>query len=237
MGEEANKILLNVSNIDVKYGHAKVLHNVSLHLNSGELVFIIGRNGAGKTTLLRTIAGFLKPTKGTIFFSNQSLVGRSVEDITLSGIRYIFQDKRVFTQLTVRENLEIAAYPVKGKLAEAIEFVVNINPKMEKLLDTKAGSLSGGERQILLIARALVGNPRVLLIDEPTEGLDARITDKISNVLKKMKGKLSMLIVEQNLSVVEHLADRVCIMKEGKLFEEISGETEKKTNGELEKYL
>lgn len=237
MGEEANKILLKVSDIDVKYGHAKVLHDVSLHLNSGELVFIIGRNGAGKTTLLRTIAGFLKPIKGSIFFSDQSLVGRSVEEISLSGIRYIFQDKRVFTQLTVRENLEIAAYPVKGKLAEAIEIVVNIHPKMEKLLDTKAGSLSGGERQILLIARALIGNPRILLVDEPTEGLDARITDKISNVLVKMKGKLSMLIVEQNLSVVENLADRVYIMKEGKLFKEISGETRKKIKEELEKYL
>jgi len=214
--------MLSVTNIDTSYGHAKVLHAITLEVQSGETVFIAGRNGAGKTTLLKSIAGFLKPSTGSITFDNQSILGLAPEKIALSGIRYVFQDKRVFSQLSVRENLELAAYPLKVGLADAIAKTVSIYPKIEKFLNLRAGSLSGGQRQILLIGRALIGEPKLLLIDEPTEGLAAGTINDILNVLAAMKGKVSLLIVEQNLSVVGMLADKVYMMKEGKIVREVT---------------
>jgi ABC-type branched-subunit amino acid transport system ATPase component len=229
--------MLRVKNIDAAYGHAKVLHAISLEVNSGEMVFIAGRNGAGKTTLLKSIAGFLTPSTGSITFDDSNIMGLPAEKIALSGIRYVFQDKRVFSQLSVKENLELAAYPVKVSIADAIQKVVSIYPKIEKFLSLRAGSLSGGQRQILLIGRALIGNPKLLLIDEPTEGLAAGTINDILNVLATMKGKVSMLIVEQNLSVVGMLADKVYMMKEGKIIQEITEKSEMTNKAKLEQCL
>jgi len=229
--------MLSVNNIDASYGHAKVLHDISLQVDTGEMVFIAGRNGAGKTTLLKSIAGFLTPSTGSITFDNQSIMGLPAEKIALSGIRYVFQDKRVFSQLTVKENLEIAAYPVKVGIADAIGKVVSIYPKIEKFLNLRAGTLSGGQRQILLIGRALIGDPKLLLIDEPTEGLAAGTINDILNVLSSMKGKVSMLIVEQNLSVVGMLADKVYMMKEGKIVQEVTDKAQMSDKIKLEQCL
>jgi ABC-type branched-subunit amino acid transport system ATPase component len=229
--------MLSVKNIDASYGHAKVLHAISLEVQSGEMVFIAGRNGAGKTTLLKSIAGFLTPSTGSITFDDKSIMGLQAEKIALFGIRYVFQDKRVFSQLSVKENLELAAYPVKVKIADAIQKVVSIYPKIEKFLNLRAGSLSGGQRQILLIGRALIGNPKLLLIDEPTEGLAAGTINDILDVLATMKGKVSMLIVEQNLSVVGMLADKVYMMKEGKIVREVTDKEQMNNKLELEQCL
>jgi len=229
--------MLSVKNIDASYGHAKVLHDISIEVNSGEMVFIAGRNGAGKTTLLKSIAGFLTPSTGSITFDDQVIMGRPAEKIALSGIRYVFQDKRVFSQLTVKENLEIAAYPVKVGISDAIQKVVSIYPKIEKFLNLRAGSLSGGQRQILLIGRALIGDPKLLLIDEPTEGLAAGTINDILNVLSTMKGKVSMLIVEQNLSVVGMLADKVYMMKEGKIVQEVTDKAQMNDKIKMEQCL
>ncbi len=229
--------MLSVKNIDVSYGHAKVLHGISLQVDSGEMVFIAGRNGAGKTTLLKSIAGFLLPSAGSITFDGSSIMAVRPERVALSGIRYVFQDKRVFSNLSVRENLELAAYPVKESISDAIQKVVSIYPKIEKFLNLRAGSLSGGQRQILLIGRALIGNPKLLLIDEPTEGLAAGTINDILNVLSTMKGKVSMLIVEQNLSVVGMLADKVYMMKEGKIVQELTEKNDINNKTKLEECL
>lgn len=229
--------MLSVKNIDVSYGHAKALHNIDLNVSQGEMVFIVGRNGAGKTTLLKTIAGFIKPNSGTVIFEGKDITGIPAEKIALLGIRYVFQDKRVFSNLTVKENLEIAAHPVKEKINDAIDKIISIYPKIEKFLNLRAGSLSGGQRQILLIGRALIGKPKLLLIDEPTEGLAAGTINDILNVLAKMKGNVSMVIVEQNLSVVGMLADRVYMMKEGKILKEMKEKEEFSNKENLEKYL
>ncbi len=229
--------MLSVTNIETSYGRAKVLHAISIQVNSGEMVFIAGRNGAGKTTLLKSIAGFLKPSTGTITFNDQSILGLPAEKIALSGIRYVFQDKRVFSQLSVRENLELAAYPLKVSIGDAIQKVVSIYPKIEKFLNLRAGTLSGGQRQILLIGRALIGDPKLLLIDEPTEGLAAGTINDILNVLSTMKGKVSMLIVEQNLSVVGMLADKVYMMKEGKIVQEVTDKAQMNDKLMLEQCL
>jgi len=229
--------MLRVSRLDVAYGAAKVLHEVSLTVGPGEVVFIAGRNGAGKTTLLKSIAGFVPPLAGAVNFDGRDIVGLPPEQVALGGIRYVFQDKRVFSQLTVRENIELAAYPVKERLSDAIAKVVAIYPKIEQFLDTRSGGLSGGQRQILLIGRALVGQPRLLLIDEPTEGLAAGTINDIMNALNVLREKVSMLIVEQNLSVVGALADRLYIMHEGKITREIAGNSEIKDKRTIETYL
>jgi ABC-type branched-subunit amino acid transport system ATPase component len=214
-------MLLNVEDLDVRYGHARVLHGVSLHMNEGELVCVVGRNGAGKTTLLRTIGGFVQPASGTVKFRGRMIEGLPLENVARMGIRYVYQDKRVFGELTVRENLELAAYATGQSLDEAVAKVTAIHPKMGTLLDSKAKGLSGGERQILLLGRALVGDPQLLLVDEPTEGLAAIIIGEIVNILLKMKNRITMLVVEQNLSTVARLADRLYVMKEGAVSREI----------------
>jgi len=215
-------MLLNVENLDVFYGHAQVLHDIKIHVEEGELVCIVGRNGAGKTTLLKTIGGFMTPAGGSVAFRENNIEGMALEKVALKGIKYVFQDKRVFGELTVKENIELAAHPTNESLPEAIQKVVDIHPKMEKLLNSKAKGLSGGERQILLIGRALIGKPQLLLVDEPTEGLAAKIIGEIVDILLKMKTNISMVVVEQNLATVARLADRVYIMKEGAILREIT---------------
>jgi ABC-type branched-subunit amino acid transport system ATPase component len=213
--------LLEVRDLDVAYGRARVLHEVSLELATGERVFMVGRNGAGKTTLLKSIAGFLRPLAGSIRFDGREIGGRPPEEVARGGIRYVFQDKRVFTKLTVRENIEIAAHAARVPLARAIERVAEIHPAITGFLDRMAGGLSGGQRQLLLLGRALLGEPRLLLVDEPTEGLSASAIDEVFDVLERSKGHVAMIIVEQNLALVRELADRVYAVKEGRIRSEL----------------
>ncbi len=233
LGQGRNRMLLSVETLDVSYGHAQVLHGVSMTLNEGELVCVVGRNGAGKTTLLKTIGGFMRPSSGTVKLRGERIDGLPLENVARMGIRYVYQDKRVFGELTVRENLELAAYATGQSIDEAVAKVVAIHPKMRALLDSKAKGLSGGERQILLIGRALVGDPQLLLVDEPTEGLAAIIIGEIVDILLKMKTKITMLVVEQNLSTVARLADRLYVMKEGVFSREIA---DKETIGNPSSY-
>jgi ABC-type branched-subunit amino acid transport system ATPase component len=229
--------MLEVSSIDVSYGHAKVLHGVSASLRQGEMVFVVGRNGAGKTTLLRTIAGFLTPGQGDIRFQDQSIAGLRPDLVARRGLRFVAQDKKVFSDLTVRGNLELAAHAAGVDLEDAVEQLLSLYPKFNKFLDKKAGGLSGGQREILLIGRALVGKPRVLLVDEPTEGLAAIVIEDIFRILSGMKESVSAIIVEQNLSVVQRLADRIYIMKEGKIEREVADPAELADLDQLECYL
>ena len=229
--------MLDVENIEVAYGHAIALHGVSLKIEKGQMAFMIGRNGAGKTTFLKTVIGLLKPLKGSITYQEHEISGRSPEELYLEGIRYVAQEKKVFGNLTVLENIEIAAHSSSEPLDRAIEKVTEIYPKLKDFLNTKAGQLSGGQRQILLVGRALVGDPNLLLIDEPTQGLAAIVIEEIVNILSGLKDKISAVIVEQNLAMVNRLADRIYVMKEGKLAKEIKDRSEIADIRELEEYL
>ncbi|MCG6881799.1 MAG: ATP-binding cassette domain-containing protein [Deltaproteobacteria bacterium] len=230
--------MLNVGGINAGYGRAMVLHDVSLKLKEGETVFIVGRNGAGKTTLLRTICGLMKPIQGTITYQDENILGLAPEKLAQKGFRFVAQDKKVFSDLTVRGNIELAAYAAGEPISKAIEKVTSIYPDIQRFMDSKAGGLSGGQREILLIGRALVGDPRLFLIDEPTEGLAAIVIEDIFRILSRLKeDNVSALIVEQNLSVVSRLADRVFIMKEGKIIREISEKSKMANSAELESYL
>ncbi len=228
--------MLDVKGIHAGYGQAMILHDISLSVRQGEMVFIVGRNGAGKTTFLKSVAGLIKPEKGSIFYENKDTRGVSVDKLARQGIRYVAQDKKVFSQISVRGNIELAAYAAGTDKASSVSKAVEIYPEFEKFLNARAGNLSGGQREILLIARALVGNPRLLLIDEPTEGLAAIVIEDIVRILGKMKKQdVSAIIVEQNLSVVSRLADRIYVFREGNIIREIvKDETDM---SELESYL
>jgi len=230
--------LLDVMEIGVGYGHAMVLHDVSLKLKKGEMVFVVGRNGAGKTTLLKTISGIMKPAKGSITYEGEDTRGLNAEKLARRGMRFVAQDKKVFTHLTVRDNLQLAAHASGEKMGEAIQKATSIYPDMSKFMDNRAGKLSGGQREILLIGRALVGSPKLLLIDEPTEGLAAIVIEDISRILNQLKAEnVSAIIVEQNLSLVKRLADRIYVMKEGKVIKEIADKSKMEDTSELENYL
>ncbi len=230
-------MLLSVMGIDVAYGHAQVLSDVNLTVGVNETICIVGRNGAGKTTLLRTIAGFLAPKKGYVVFNDHNVQGQSPENMANLGVRYVYQDKRVFTKLTVKENIQLAAFPTNATDHEAIDTVVNIYPKISRFMDKKAGGLSGGQRQLLLLGRALIGSPKLLLVDEPTEGLAAGTIDEVCGVLESMKGKLSCIIVEQNLAVIARLADRVYAMRDGRIVSEVAERSQIEDRAQLESYL
>uniref|UniRef100_A0A7C3Z1V1 ATP-binding cassette domain-containing protein n=1 Tax=Desulfobacca acetoxidans TaxID=60893 RepID=A0A7C3Z1V1_9BACT len=229
--------MLAVDCIDVFYGNARVLSEVSLSARQGEVVFIVGRNGAGKTTMLKTIAGFLHPGCGAVTFAGEDISGWPPDKVARLGIRYVFQDKRVFTKLTVKENIELAAYAAGVKLGEALDRVAQIYPKVSRFLESPAGGLSGGQRQLLLIGRAMVGSPRLLLVDEPTEGLAAGSIEEVLKALELMRGEVTLVIVEQNLSVVSRLADRIYCMKEGHIPAELSEPADIQNQSYLETYL
>jgi ABC-type branched-subunit amino acid transport system ATPase component len=212
--------LLEAQKLNVSYGEARVLFDVDFRIDDREIVTCVGRNGAGKTTLLRTIAGFVKPVSGTVTAEGTSLVGLPAYAIARRGVKYVPQDKKVFADLTVRENLELGSYATKDYDWDQ---VTGYFPKLKVLMDRKAGHLSGGERQMLMIGRAILGKPRVLLVDEPTEGLAPGIVDQLKEVFRDLSGKTALAIVEQNLPLVCAISTRIYAMKEGRIVAELPG--------------
>lgn len=211
--------ILVVQGLNVAYGESKVLFDAHLRVRPGQLVTCVGRNGAGKTTLLKTIAGFLKPTSGSVVFSGTSLIGLRSYDIARMGLKYVPQDKRVFSDLTVRENLELGSYATGDyNWAQVTDYF----PRLKQLMHRKAAYLSGGERQMLMIGRAILGSPKVLLIDEPTEGLAPSIVAHLKDVLKELSRRSALLIVEQNLPLVCAISDTIYAVKEGRVVAEIT---------------
>ncbi len=224
---------LVVEGLYVAYGEAQVLFDVRLAVPPGTLAACVGRNGAGKTTLLRTIAGFLRPRAGRVRYGDVDLVGRRPYEVARLGIRYVQQDKRVFADLTVRETLRLASYATGD---DDWSVVFRYFPKLEGLLDRKGGYLSGGERQMLLLGRALLGRPKLLLVDEPTEGLAPAVVEQLGQVFAELKGHTTLLMVEQNLPLVARVADAVYAMKEGRVVAEIT-DRDAIRSGAVEAYL
>jgi ABC-type branched-subunit amino acid transport system ATPase component len=212
--------ILTVCGLNVAYGESKVLFDVGLSVQAGQVVACVGRNGAGKTTLLKSIVGFLKPTSGTIVCGNVSLVGRPPYAVAGMGVKYIPQDKKVFSDLTVRENLELGSYASKDYDWQK---VFDLFPKLAQLVDRKAGYLSGGERQMLMIGRAILGSPKLLLVDEPTEGLAPSIVSHLREVFRQLSATTALVIVEQNLPLVCAIADKIYAVKEGRIMAELTG--------------
>jgi branched-chain amino acid transport system ATP-binding protein len=206
--------LLDVENIHSYYGKSHVLEGVSLSVNEGELVTLLGRNGAGKTTTLRSIAGVVQPKAGSIRFNGQEMIGREIHRIARAGIALVPEHRGIFALLTVEENLKIAVRDGWWKLSD----VFDLFPRLHERRRNGGNALSGGEQQMLAIARALLNNPKLLILDEPTEGLAPVIVDEIVRVLIDIKRTgMSVLLVEQNLSVCEKLADRHFVLEQGRI--------------------
>lgn len=212
-----NENLLEVRDLDVSYQKLKVLFNISMVIHPGEVVAVVGRNGAGKTTLFKTITGFVKRESGSILFKGKKIEEMKAYEIARAGVKYIPQDKIVFTDLKVRENLELGSYATGDYAWDA---VLQYFPKLKTLMDRKGGYLSGGERQMLLIARALLGNPDLVLMDEPTEGLAPNVITDLTHAFKEISKKTTLAIIEQNLPLAGEIANRVYCMKEGKIINE-----------------
>ncbi|MEN5037240.1 ABC transporter ATP-binding protein [Pseudomonas sp. TWI929] len=207
--------MLNVDSIHSYYDKSHVLEGVSLKVEAGELVTLLGRNGAGKTTTLRSILGIVRPRQGQISFNGQQLVGREIFDIARLGIALVPEHRGIFRQLSVEENLKIA---VRKTSRWQLEDVYSMFPRLKERRRNGGFALSGGEQQMLAIARALLNGPKLLILDEPTEGLAPVIVDELVKILRRIKDEgLSILLVEQNLMVCDALADRHYVLEQGRV--------------------
>lgn len=223
---------LTIDGIDAYYGESHVLHGVSFALKEGHLLGLLGRNGAGKTTCMSAIMGFLKPRRGSIALFGEQIAGLASETISHRGVALVPQGRRVFKSLTVRENLSVAEQRRKrtdGRSAWTFERVYGLFPRLRERERQIAGSLSGGEQQMLAIARALMGNPRVLLMDEPSEGLAPQIVAEVGRTIALLKSEgLSIVLVEQNIKLTLDLADDVVIINTGRIAFDGSAEAVKR---------
>jgi branched-chain amino acid transport system ATP-binding protein len=210
---------LALSGIDVLYADSHVLHGVSLTLHAGRVLALLGRNGAGKTTCMHAIVGFLPPRSGEIRLFGESISRLSPEAISRKGVGFVPQGRRVFGSLTVRENLLVARQSRQGAAKTwTLDRVLELFPALHGRQLQHAGSLSGGEQQMLAIGRALMGNPRVLLMDEPSEGLAPLIVAEVGGIIARLKqAGQSILLVEQNVKLAFDLADDVVLLNTGRV--------------------
>lgn len=212
---KSESTLLEVDKVAAGYSGSMVIFDVSMQVPRGTFAIIVGRNGAGKSTLLRTIAGFMKPISGQIILNGQVISGIKPYQIARLGIKYIPQDKKAFEDLSVRDNLR---FSIKRGSTLGFEPAFEVFPKLRHLLDSRARELSGGEKQMLLLAQGILAEPDVLLVDEPSEGLAPEAVSDLADGLGVLKEKhVTAIIVEQNLGLVESLADSVHLMKDGRL--------------------
>ncbi len=215
--------MLKVNNISTFYGNIQALDEVSISLNKGEIVSIIGNNGAGKTTLINTITGLLNPKSGSIIFENQDITGWSPEKIVNLGINQVPEGREIFADLTVRENLELGAYlrykkEGKEKVFETMENVFMLFPLLKSRQNQIAGTLSGGEQQMLAIGRGLMSNPKLMLLDEPSLGLAPLIVEEVFKTIKKLnENGTAFLIVEQNAFIALSYSHRAYVLELGKI--------------------
>jgi branched-chain amino acid transport system ATP-binding protein len=208
---------LTLSAVDALYGDSHVLHGVSFTLNPGRVLALLGRNGAGKTTCMNAIIGFLPPSAGDIRLFGEPIARLSPEAISRKGVGFVPQGRRIFPTLTVRENLIVSRQSRSGAVNPwTLERVFGLFPRLSERVQQNAGSLSGGEQQMLAIGRALMGNPRVLLMDEPSEGLAPLIVAEVGRTIARLKAEgQSIVLVEQNIKLAFDLADDVVILNTG----------------------
>jgi branched-chain amino acid transport system ATP-binding protein len=213
--------MLEVKDIHSYYGKSHILQGVSMALNEGELVCLLGRNGVGKTTTLKSIMGLVKPSEGSIRFRGQELIGKQPYEIARLGVGYVPEDRRIFRSLTVHENLLMGVKSGKNgakKGAWTVERVYEKFPKLKERRDNKGGHLSGGEQQMLTVARTLMGNPNLILVDEPTEGLAPLIVKDVLEMLAAVRNSgVTVFMVEQNFKASIKVADRFYIMGKGQM--------------------
>jgi branched-chain amino acid transport system ATP-binding protein len=213
----ADSAVLSVSGLNAFYGRAHILFDVALEVGAGEVVVLLGRNGAGKSTTLKSIIGLVRPAGGVIRFAGADIAGAEPFRIARLGLGYVPEERRIFTDLTVLENLEVGRQPARNGAAPwTAERLFALFPNLAEMRDRPGGRMSGGEQQMLTIARTLMGNPRLILLDEPSEGLAPVIVQQLAETVRRLKSEgLSVLLCEQNLHFAAHVADRAYIIEKG----------------------
>lgn len=212
--------MLKIENINVYYGSIHALKGVSLEVNEGEIVTLIGANGAGKSTLLKTLSGLLKPKEGSIHYLDSSIAGKQAQAIVKAGISHVPEGRRVFADMSVEENIELGAFLRKDKAAiqQDLQKVYGIFPRLLERRKQSAGTLSGGEQQMLAMGRAIMARPKLLLLDEPSMGLAPLMVKTIFEVVKEInKEGTTILLVEQNANMALSIADRAYVIETGRV--------------------
>jgi len=209
---------LEVHNVNTHYGTSHILFDVSLEVNEGEVVCLLGRNGAGKTTTLRTIMGLARSKQGSVLFNGMEISGREPYEIARLGMGYVPDERLIFPDLTVRENLEVAIKEGDNGFNWTVEKVYELFPKLEELDGNLGGYLSGGEQQMLTVGRTLMGNPSLVLLDEPVEGVAPIVVQELGQQIKKLKDMgMTILFSEQNLRFAHQISDRAYIIETGRI--------------------
>jgi branched-chain amino acid transport system ATP-binding protein len=209
--------MLAIAGLNTFYGRAHILFDVSLDANAGEVVVLLGRNGAGKSTTLKSVIGLVRPASGRIVFDGSEIAGEAPFRIARRGLGYVPEDRRIFTDLTVAENLEVGRRTTRNDVhGWTEERIFRLFPVLGRMRDRPGGRMSGGEQQMLTIARTLMGNPRLVLLDEPSEGLAPVIVDQLAATIVELKRSgLAILLCEQNLHFAALVADRAYIIEKG----------------------
>jgi len=218
--------LLTIDSIDVFYGDVQVLSEVGLHVSRGEIVTVIGPNGAGKSTLLNTIVGFQSPRKGSIFFDGRSIGGFPPEKVVRLGLTIVPEGARLFAEMSVLDNLKMGSYLKSARAArqESLEWVFTFFPRLYERMHQKGGTLSGGERQMLAIGRALMSRPSLLLLDEPSLGLAPVLVTRVLEAVKKISATgVTVMLVEQNVYFSLEISDRAYVLESGRVVIEGTG--------------
>ncbi len=212
--------LLDVRNVDILYGIAQATWDVSFHVEKGKVIALVGANGAGKSTLLNAISGAIQPNKGNILFLGKSILKRKEEEIAVMGISHVPEGRRLFSRLTVLENLELGAYPAKSRrfLKDSLQRAFDIFPHLRERRNQAAGTLSGGEQQMLAIGRALMGRPLLLMLDEPSLGLAPLFVERLFGTIQDLNEQgMTILLVEQNVHQSLEIADYAYVLQTGRL--------------------
>lgn len=211
--------LLEVKNIKVYYGNINAIKDISFEVNEGEIVTLIGANGAGKSSILNTVAGLIKPKSGEIIFDGQGIIGIPAHKIVSKGMALCPEGRRIFQQLSVKENLEMGSYTrPANEVSESIEKVYELFPRLKERYKQIAGTLSGGEQQMLAMGRALMSKPRLMMLDEPSMGLAPILVEQIFDIIKNLhKSGTTILLVEQNAQMALSIADRGYVMETGRI--------------------
>ncbi|MFD0678234.1 MULTISPECIES: urea ABC transporter ATP-binding subunit UrtE [unclassified Paenibacillus] len=229
--------MLNISGLEAGYGESMILRNVELQIKPGQVVCLMGRNGVGKTTLMKTIMGLIKPKKGSLTYDSRDITSATPDRRAKGGIGYVPQGRDIFPQLTVEENLLLGLEASSIRKTSIPETVYEMFPVLKEMIRRKGGDLSGGQQQQLSIARALVAEPKLLLLDEPMEGIQPSIVMEIEHVIEKIKAskQMSVLLIEQSLTFATRIADYYYVLDKGTIVAE--GSSSSLSEDQVKKHL